>query len=217
MLISPLLSSGSYFLQSLAEEKRDRILEILVSSTDAKQIFWGKLFGLGLIAVVQYVLWISLGLFVIGRSPLDMVTNEILAGQANFIWIIPLALGEYLLYAGLMAGIGAITREDQNSRAWVLVITLPLMLPLFLWPMIIKSPNGLLAVGLSLFPLLSPVGMLIRATATDVPDWQILLSVGLLIGIATWVVFAMARLFRANILISGEKFSLRRVLRTIVG
>jgi len=217
VLISPLLSSGTYFLQSLSEEKRDRIIEILVSSTDAKRIFWGKLFGLGFVAVVQYVIWIGLGILVIRSSSLDMLTNEINLTSYDFIWILPFAIGGYLLYAGLMAGIGAITREDQNSRAWLLVITLPLMLPLFLWPMIVRSPNGPLAVGLSMFPLSSPVGMLMRTTATDVPDWQILLSAGLLIGVATWLVFAMAKLFRANILIGGEKISLRRAVRSIVG
>lgn len=210
-LVSPLFSSGSYLLQSLAEEKRNRILEILITSTNTRQMFWGKLAGLGVITIVQYAIWISLGVILYRANP---GTNRMVSldmGLLEFLQFLPFMLGGYLLFAGLMAGIGALTPPDQNSRAWVLLITLPLILPIYLWSIIVRAPNGALALFMSLFPLTSPVTMTMRMITTMVPPWQILVSALLLIATGIATVQVMARIFRETILLSGEQLSLRRL------
>jgi ABC-2 type transport system permease protein len=69
---------------------------------------------------------------------------------------------------------------------------------------------------LSLFPLTSPIVMMMRLTIGGVPLWQVLLAVGLLILTAVLVVRAVARMFRAQVLLSGQPFSAKRYARELL-
>jgi ABC-2 type transport system permease protein len=182
----------------------------LITSTNTRQMFWGKLLGLGVITIVQYAIWISLGVILYRANPINNRMVSLDMGFLEFLQFLPFILGGYLLFAGLMAGIGALTPPDQNSRAWVLLITLPLILPIYLWSIIVRAPNGALALFMSLFPLTSPVTMTMRMTTTMVSPWQILVSALLLIATGIATVQFMARIFRETTLLSGEQLSLRR-------
>jgi ABC-2 type transport system permease protein len=124
-------------------------------------------------------------------------------------------LGGFLLYAALMAGIGALAQDMESSRAWVFAVNLPMMIPIYLWGAIVGSPNGALATALSLIPFSAPVAMLMRMTSTVVPAWQIGASLALLLVGGIGVVLLMARLFRVQTLLSGESLSLQRMWATL--
>lgn len=218
-IIVPLFTSGSYLFQSLVQEKDNRIMELLLSSLRPRQLLAGKLLGLGALTAVQYALWIVLAglvLTVTGRDVSSLLSGvSLTAGE--LLWAIPFALGGFLLYAGLMAGIGALSSDVEGSRAWVFVLTLPMMIPIYFWSAIVANPNSPLAVALSLFPLSAPVSMLMRMTSTAVPAWQLGLSLGLLLLAGVLTVWLMARLFRVQTLLSGESFSLGRAWSTLTG
>jgi ABC-2 type transport system permease protein len=82
---------------------------------------------------------------------------------------------------------------------------------------IVEEPHGALAVGLSLFPLTAPVTMMTRLSAGDVPVWQVLLSVAILAATAVFIVRGVARLFRAQTLLTGQKFQLRLLFAALAG
>jgi ABC-2 type transport system permease protein len=126
-------------------------------------------------------------------------------------------LGGFLLYAGLMAGIGALAPDMEGSRSWVFVISLPMMIPIYLWTAIVNAPNGMFAVALSMIPFSAPVAMLMRMTTTAVPVWQLTGSLTLLVLTGIGMVWIMARLFRVQTLLSGEALSLKRLLAAIRG
>jgi ABC-2 type transport system permease protein len=130
------------------------------------------------------------------------------AGEVGLI--IPFALGGFVLYAGLMAGIGALTPDVEGSRNWVLLVTIPMTLPIYIWPALVDAPNSGLAVVLSLFPFSAPVTMLMRMASTAVPDWQVIASFGILLATGGGTVLLMARLFRVQTLLSGEPLSAAR-------
>jgi len=215
-VVAPLISSGSYLMEGLSDEKRGRVLEILVSSTQTNRIFWGKLLGIGAVTALQYVVWVGVALvlarsssLIQGPSGLELSVGEI-GAVAIFI------AGGYLLYAGLLAGVGALTPENQNNRAWVILLTLPLFLPVLLWGLIARDPNGSVAVFLSLFPLSSPAAMTMRIAATSPPIWQIAASTALLVGAGLGLVVIVARVFRASILLGGETLSAGRWARAVL-
>jgi ABC-2 type transport system permease protein len=135
----------------------------------------------------------------------------------ELLLIIPFALGGFLLYAALMAGIGALARDVEDGRTWLFVISLPMMIPIYLGVAISGAPNGTLAVALSLIPLSAPVAMLLRITSTAVPIWQIGLSLMLLVLAGLGTIWLMARLFRVQTLLSGESLSVRRFLAALQG
>lgn len=211
-VMAPLFTSGSYLLQSLAQEKSSRIMEILLVSLRPRQLLTGKLVGLGALTLVQYAIW-----FVIGGlaarvtstdatrllASINLTPGELLLG-------LPYAAGGFALYATLMAGIGALAPDVEGSRAWVFLVSAPMLVPIYLWTAITTAPNGTVAVALSLIPFSAPIAMLMRITSTSVPAWQIVVSLALLLVTAVALIWLMARLFRVRTLLSGESISVRR-------
>lgn len=95
---------------------------------------------------------------------------------------------------------------------WVLLV----MPPLFLWAVVAKAPNGVVATGLSLTPLSAPVSILMRMSSTAGTGWQVVISTGLLLAFGVGAVFSMARLLRARLFMSGGRLSVRRVTRLLL-
>ena len=213
VIIMPLFTGGGYLFQSLVQEKSSRVMEVLLLSLRPHQLLTGKLLGLGALTAVQYLIWLSvglIGLLVIGLELPEALAAINLSGT-ELLLLLLYALGGFSLYAGLMAGMGAMTPNIESNRVWIFIISLPMILPIYLWAAIVAAPNGPLAVTLSLIPFSAPVAMLMRITATTVPGWQVGVSLLLLALTAAWIIGLMARLFRAQTLLSGESFSLRRL------
>jgi ABC-2 type transport system permease protein len=218
-IIIPLFTGAGYLFQSLSQEKTSRVMEILLVSLRPHQLLTGKLLGLGALTLVQYILWVVMGLLVLILTGQDIgqLLSRISISVNELLLIIPFALGGFLLYAALMAGIGALARDVEDGRTWLFVISLPMMIPIYLGVAISGAPNGTLAVALSLIPFSAPVAMLLRITSTAVPIWQIGLSLMLLVLAGLGTIWLMARLFRVQTLLSGESLSVRRFLAALQG
>lgn len=219
VIIMPLFTGGGYLLQSLAQEKSNRVIEILLVSLQPKQLLAGKLTGIGALTLVQYLLWfavVGMALLVIGESPAAILGGVNLSVQ-EILYALLFALGGYVLYASFMAGLGALAPNMEGGRSWVLVISLPMMIPIYMWTAIVQAPQGPLAVAVSLIPFTSPVGMLMRLTSTTVPFWQIGASLGLLALTSLGIIWLMARLFQVRTLLSGEAISVKRIWSALRG
>jgi ABC-2 type transport system permease protein len=219
LVMIPLFTSASYLLASLAQEKSSRVMEILLVSLRPRDLLAGKLLGLGALTMVQYVIWIVLGagaFFLLGAD-LSVVTNTINLTVEEVGLVLLYALGGYALYAALMAGLGALSPNLEATRTWVFVITLPMLIPMYTWVMLVNSPHSVLSVALSLFPFSAPIAMLMRLTSTTVPGWQIALSLALVGLTAVGMVWLMSRLFLAQTLLSGESFSPHRFWTVVRG
>jgi ABC-2 type transport system permease protein len=179
----------------------------------------GKLLGLGALTLIQYLIWGTIAfiaLQVTGQGVSDLL-GDISLSAVELALVVPFALGGFLLYAGLMAGIGALAPDMEGSRSWVFAISLPMMIPIYLWTAIVNAPNGAFAVTLSMIPFSAPIAMLMRMTTTVVPFWQLITSLILLLLTGIGMVWLMARLFRVQTLLSGEPLSLKRFLVAIRG
>lgn len=212
-IIMPLFTSISYLFQSIAQEKSSRMMEILLVSLRPQQLLTGKILGLGGLTLVQYIVWGGIALLVLlitGQGPGQLLTSISLS-PPELAWIGFFALGGFLLYAALMAGVGALARDIEDGHAWLFVISLPMLVPIYFWSIIARDPNGSVAITLSLIPFSAPGAMLIRLTNAIVPLWQVAASLGLLFlaGLAT--IWLMGRLFRIQTLLSGEAISMRRM------
>ena len=218
-IMIPLFTGGGYLLESLTKEKGSRIMEILLVSLRPRQLLTGKLFGLAALVLVQYAIWV-----VFGAASLLVTGQELgqLLGATNLeardvALILPYALGGFGIYAALMAGIGALAMDVESAGTWTFVLTFPMMLPIFLWVTIVNAPHATPALALSLFPYSAPITMIMRMTATTVPAWQHAVSLGLLLFGTAGTLLLMARLFRAQTLLSGESLSLKRFWAALTG
>ncbi len=118
-------------------------------------------------------------------------------------------IGGYLLYGALFAAVGSAVESMQESQQFQFPITLPLLigyLGLFLF--ILRDPHGPVSFWLSIIPFTSPVAMVGRI-AFDVPTWQLILSMVLLIGGFIFTTWVAGRIYRVGILMTGTKVNWR--------
>lgn len=213
-----IMGSSTMLLNSVAKEKENRMMEVLMISATPHQILLGKIIGLGLVGLLQVVIWASsavllmrLGGETFNLPPAFQLPPSIIA------WGVVFFLLGYLVYAALMAGLGALVPNLREASQATFVIMLPMMVPLFLLSALITAPNGVLAVALSLFPFTASTTMMLRLSSTDVPLWQLLLAIGLLIATGWFVIRAVAGIFRAQTILSGEPFHLKRFFLALIG
>jgi len=213
-----ILMPASLLLSSISKEKENRMLEVLMVSTSPHQILTGKTIGLGIAGLFQATVWVSTAFVALRNgSGLLRIPAGLELPVSILAWGLVYFLLGYAVYASLMAAVGALVPNLRESTQATFVIILPMMIPLMMISVIIDNPNGALAVFFSLFPLTSPITMMTRLAATNVPLWQLLLSIVLLALTAIYINRLVGRLFRAQVLLSGQPFQIRRFLATLTG
>ena len=246
-------------MSSVIEEKSSRVVEVLVSSVKATELMFGKIIGVALVALTQFLLWILLtgtilgvAMGIMGKDKImDMMqddattemvqqmatpegvhmgdisldqaldTSAVAAGEPTGMDAIVSTIGNlnipqigiaflfffvfgYLLYASLFAAIGSAVENEGDSSQLQLPITVPLILGFFVALYAFKAPESSLVFWASMFPFTSPIVMLARIPF-GVANWEIILSIGLLV--ATFVVcaWASAKIYKVGILMYGKK------------
>ncbi len=213
-----IITSASLMMNNVAKEKENRVMEILVSSIKPSELLAGKIFGLGLVGLLQLVVWLGSALIMLrlGGGVFHMLA-EIQLSPGILIWgIIFFVLG-YLLYGTIMAGVGALVGSVKEASQATFIVILPILIPLMLVGPIIERPHSSLAVVLSLIPFTAPNTIMTRMAATEIPLWQPLTAIGLLIITAVFLIRAVAGMFKAQLLLTGQKFSLGLFINTLRG
>jgi len=213
-----ILSSASLMLNSVAKEKENRVMEILMSSVKPNQLFTGKILGLGLVGLLQMVVWMGSALLMLrlGGTTLNIPPSLQLPPEILIWGIIFFVLG-YLIYAALMAGVGALVPNLKEATQSTFIVALPILIPLLMVGVIINEPNATLPVVLSLIPFTAPNTIMTRLAAGSVPIWQLLLSIGLMVLTILLLTRAVAGMFKAQLLLTGKKFSLGLFLKALFG
>jgi ABC-2 type transport system permease protein len=213
-----IFGSASLMLNSITSEKQNRVLEILMTSANPTEILTGKMIALGLVGLLQTLFWSIGGLVLLGISgrffemPAGLHLSPVLIMWAAVFFI----LG-YALYASLMAGIGALVPNLREASQVTIVVVIPMIIPLMLLNVFVRSPNGALGLIFSLFPFTAPITMMMRMSITEVPLWQPLLSCALLLLTSALVVRSVVGMFRAQNLIYGGPFNIKIFFRALFG
>ena len=213
-----ILMSAGFLVSSLNKERENRVLEIMLVTVTPRQLLGGKFIGLGLMGLLVNILWVgsAYGLMVLSGSTFQLPAEFQLAPYI-LVWGVVYFLLGYAVYASLLGAVGAMLPNLRETSQATMVVILPMIIPLIFISVLIAQPNGLLAVGLSLFPLTAPVTMMLRLTIITVPAWQLLLSVVILLLTAIFILRAAASMFRAQTMLSGHPLSLRNIYRMILG
>ena len=207
-------TSGGYLLQAVVEEKENPTMEIVITSISPEQLMAGKILGNLSVGLTQLLVWfaVPLGVF-LGVRPFVPFLRDINLG-GSYVWLSLAALpAAFVLVAALMATVGATATEAREAQQVAGLFTIPLFVPYWLITPLIESPNSLLAVGLSLFPLTAPVTLAARAAFTVLPAWQIVVSLGLLYAAAVGALWLAGRAFRLGMLQYGKRLKLAEIFR----
>ncbi len=213
-----ILTSASLMMNNVAKEKENRVMEILMSSIKPNQLLAGKILGLGLVGLLQMILWVGSAYLMLrlGGSTLNIPPSLQPGPQVIFWGIIFFVLG-YLIYATLMAGVGALVPNMKEATQATFYIILPILVPLFMIGIIIDRPNALVPVILSLIPFTAPNTMMTRLAVGPVPLWQLLTAIATMILTVVILIRAVAGMFRAQLLLTGKKFNLRLYFKALFG
>ncbi len=211
--------SSSFMLHSVTAEKENRIVEVLLLSLRPRELLLGKILGLGMVALLQITIWLGGSLLTMRHRELFKLAADIpinlppgFIGWAGCYFI----LG-YLLFASALGALGALAPNAREGNQFTFIVLLPLMIPLWLQSTFIQAPRGGLATFLSIFPLTSPVSMMARLAIINVPRWQILTSLGLLLVTTYGLVLLAAHFFRADTLLSNTSLNWQRLKSVVRG
>jgi ABC-2 type transport system permease protein len=241
---------GVQVMRGVIEEKTSRIIEIMISSVKPFQLMMGKILGIALVGLTQFILWIVLTAAIstiavkaftddddfkqatmqsqaqLQMSPgMEMASPDqgefanIQKSVANLEVVKILSvfifffIGGYLFYSSLYAAIGSAVDSETETQQFMFPVMMPLLLGYVLsLSVVTNDPYGEMAFWLSIIPFTSPIAMMVRLPY-GVPDWQLALSMGLLIIGFIGAVWVASRIYRVGILMYGKKTSLKEMVK----
>ena len=201
---------GMQVMQSVHEEKSNRIAEILMSTIRPHALLGGKIFGVGAAAMVQMAIWGGLlALALSGWVPLDFDLPGLDLGLLALAVVF--ALLGFFLYAALFATLGAATRDQQDAQQMIWIVFAPLLVPMIAVGQLMSSPDGPLAVTLSWIPFTAPLAQPVRLALTDVSLFELIGSLVLLALTLIAVSWIAGRIYRVGMLRTGQRPPLREL------
>lgn len=215
LFLFAVLGTNGYLMQSVIEEKESHLMEILLSSMRPVQLLTGKVFALGLLGLLQVFVWVGAVVLMVNMFELpdflrDLVGSIQIAPETLPVLVAYFLLG-YLFVAAGFAAIGALSASMREGPQYSAILIIPLALPYYFAFVFAETPNAALPVFLSIFPLTSPLSMIMRVTSSPVPAVEILLSLALLALMVVFMLWVAARLFRVQALLAGHMPRLRDI------
>jgi len=189
-------------------------------SITPRQMLASKIIGLEITGLLQVIAWVGtlFTLMNMGGGTLGL-PEEFTLPVSVLAWGLAFFSLGFAVHASLMAGVGALVPKLKEASQASFVAMIPLMtgyMVSLLAPMA-GAPHAVLPTALSLFPLTAPIAMMMRLTTRGVPSWQLLLSAGLMLVTTYVIVRAIAAMFRAQHLLSGQSFSVKRFFGALLG
>jgi ABC-2 type transport system permease protein len=200
LLIMVTMLGSAPNLGAIAEDKTERVFEMLLISASPFELMAGKVLsalGLALTSSALYVaaglmaLW---GLALFGFAPLNLLP-----------WFFVYLIGDVLMLSALGVALGSICGSPQDAQHLAFLLILPILIPMLMLSAVMQQPNGPLATVMSFVPPFTPVLMLLRqALPGGVPWWEPWVGLAGIIVCALAVIWAAARIFRVGILSQGK-------------
>lgn len=210
LLFLSIFTASGYLLNGMADEKENRVMEIVLSSIRPGELMLGKLLGLGAAGLLQLAIWTTMG--VVGV--VAMAVNILLDPMA-FVYCFMFFLFGYLLYGSLMLGFGALGTNFRESQQMASLWTFIGISPMFVHMAIIDDPHGAVARAFSFIPLTAPATMMLRYVTDPkgMPWWEAPAVLLLLAASTGGALLLSAKLYRVGLLLYGKRPGLREIWR----
>jgi len=212
MLMFMMVMVGSTpLLQSVLEEKMQKISEVLLGSVQPFQLMMGKLAGMIGVALLLSVVYVSGTLFAVNYYGFgEYIPLSLL------LWFMFYLVLAVIMYGSLFSAIGAACSDMKEPQALMLPVMMPIILPMMLVGLIIRNPDGIIARGVSLFPPTTPMMMLLRqAMDANVQPWEQIVSTIGVIAFTVLCVWVGGRIFRIGILMQGKAPSFKQLVQWV--
>ncbi len=216
---------GQMVMTSIIEEKNNRVLELVVSSTKPFDLMMGKILGICLVAVTQILIWAIL-LIAASMWLIPAITGtgdpEITAviGQLSnpmflvniFGFMVLFLIGGYMFYSTIYAAIGSAVDNIQDASQLSTLAVIPVILALVISMAVVQDPNSTLAFWASIIPFTSPMVMMARLPF-GIPLWQEILSLVVLYAGFVGMIWVAAKIYRIGIFMYGKKPTIKDLIK----
>lgn len=229
-----ILMYGNMVMQAVLEEKKSRIMEVMVSSVKPVKLLVGKIIGIGLVGVTQLAIWGVLGSVLFAAASFLFASPDAAAaasaGMSDFnaesvistissvnwfeiaVFFLLFFIGGYVLYGSIFAMFASAVDSDEDTAQFMTPVTLIIMFAFFAGFYSVSNPDGPLAFWASLFPFSSPIVMMVRIPF-GIPLWEKLLAIVLLYGTFILISVVAAKIYRVGILMYGKKPSIKEMIK----
>lgn len=229
-----ILMYGNMVMQAVLEEKKSRVVEVMVSSVKPVNLLIGKIVGIGLVGVTQLAIWAILGGILFSGVSLFLASPEqaavmsadmgeldmegIMSTVMGINWLeigfyfLLFFIGGYVLYAAIFAMFASAVDSEEDTTQFMTPVTLIIVFAFFAGFYSVGNPDGPLAFWASLIPFSSPIVMMVRIPF-GIPLWEKLLSIVLLYGTFILISILAAKIYRVGILMYGKKPSFKEMIK----
>ena len=210
---------GMWVATGVAAEKSSRVMELMISAASPRQLLTGKVVGIGLAGLTQYVAIAIPALIVLlfqdriafailgptwaSGAPLVGLTPDLLLTYGVFF-----LLG-FTLFALIYASMGAFVSRPDDLQTLSLPLSLLAMAGYLSAILALGGGGRGLTILLSFVPPFSPFVMLARVMVGRVAPWELALSIGLLIAAIIVVAIVASRMYAAGVLLYGQRPGIR--------
>lgn len=211
-------------MRSVLEEKTNRVVELIASSTPSSQLMAGKIGGVGSVGLLQLGVWTAVAgvLFRYREAVLsffglpDNIPIELpAAGLATIFVILIYFLLGFFFFSAIYAAIGAMCSTDQEAQQAQIPVVMFLIIPLMCLQVVGNDPRGELTSLLTQIPFASPILMPMRYLLGGADLGDVALSIAILIASLGLVLLVAGRIYRVGILMYGKRPTLRELTRWI--
>lgn len=225
-----ILLYGQMVMNSIIEEKNNRVLEIVVSSVRPFDIMLGKILGIGAVAFTQIMIWVILLMIcsiwvmpgIISMTASDGSAAGLTAALSQLgdpafmasllIFLVLFLVGGYLLYSSIYAAIGSAVDNIQDASQIQTIAIIPILIAFMVSMAVVNDPNSALAFWTSLIPFTSPMVMMARMPF-DIPLWEAILSTVILYASFFVMIWIAAKIYRVGIFMYGKKPTIAELIR----
>lgn len=207
---------GNQMLTSTTEEKENRVIEMILTTIEARTLIIGKIISLVVLAIIQGLLIVLPVLtgYLLFHNQLKLPSVDL-----SSLPIDPLRIGigflvfasSFMLFTGLLVAIGAAVPTAKEANSFFGIVMILLFGPLYAITMFISIPDSPLVKFLSLFPLTSPIPLMLRNAAGNLGVSEAIIGIAILIISATIIMAIAVRIFRFGALEYSRKLSAREI------
>ncbi|MBK7868757.1 MAG: ABC transporter permease [Ignavibacteriales bacterium] len=204
-----IMFTGGSLVRSLVEEKSNRLIEIILSSCRPDDLLMGKVMGLTLLVLTQMGIW---GLMAFSFAGPMIATSS---AFQNMHIVLPYFFLAFLFYVSIFVGVGSMVNTEQEAQQITGYLTLLVIFPVVLLMPIIQNPDQSLVKVFAYIPFTSPIVMIARMNVVEIPFYEHLISMGILV-ISIYVVIKISvKIFRIGILSYGKVPSIKELINWI--
>lgn len=209
LLVMAVFINGQLLLRSVMEERTNRMVEILLSTVSSRELMTGKILGLGMLGMVQIMLYLLMGIGFGLYQGMEIVKIDEL--PLLFIYF----FSGYFFFASIYATLGTLFDNEQDAQQTMGIVSIIAMVPLIGSFYFMNNPEALVTKVLSFVPPMTPFMMILRISSGSAETWEIVATTVLMI-LSVWGMMVLAgKIFRTALLMYGKRATLPEIWRWI--